>query len=64
MIQTVPQVAETGLYNISDAARALGIDRKTMRKYADGGYIAFRVRRVNKRRVTTGKDILKLWRGL
>lgn len=63
MIQTVPQVAETGLYNISDAARALGITRKTMRKYADGGFIAFHVRRVNNRRVITGKEILRLWRG-
>lgn len=63
MIQTVPRVAETGLYNISEAARALGITRKTMRKYADGGFIAFHVRRVNNRRVTTGKEILRLWRG-
>ena len=46
-----------------EAARALGITRKTMRKYADGGFIAFHVRRVNNRRVTTGKEILRLWRG-
>lgn len=63
MIQTVPQVAETGLYNISEAARALGITRKTMRKYAEGGYISFYVRKSNRRRVTTGKEIIKLWNG-
>lgn len=63
MTQLPPQVATEGLYGMTDAARALGITRKTMRKYADGGFIAFHVRRVNNRRVTTGKEILRLWRG-
>ena len=58
-----PQVAMNGLYGMTDAARVLGITRNTLRKYAERGYIAFRVRKSNRRRVTTGKEIIKLWNG-
>lgn len=63
MTQLPPQVATEGLYGMTDAARALGITRNTLRKYAEGGYISFYVRKSNRRRVTTGKEIIKLWNG-
>jgi predicted site-specific integrase-resolvase len=61
MVTTRPNVDPDGLYNLTEAARALGVHRTTLMRYADDGCIKFKVRRANKRRVTTGAQILKCW---
>ncbi len=62
MIITKPDVEPDGLYNMAQAAKALHIDRHTIARYADNGYIKFRVRKADKRRITTGTEIIKCWR--
>ena len=62
MIITEPQVTPTGLYNMSQAAKALEIDRHTLARYAANGDIKFRVRKVSKQKLVTGSEIIKGWK--
>lgn len=61
MTTSRPDVQPEGLYNQTQAARALGIDRHTVKRYEDNGAISFRVRRCNGQKVTTGKQIINCW---
>lgn len=64
MIITQPEVEPTGLYNQTQAAKALHIDRHTVAQYAKDGLIKFRVRKAGKRLVTTGAEIIKCWKSV
>jgi len=61
MNKNKPSVNEHGVYTMTEAAQALGVTRKTMQRYARLGYIQFYTRRCDRRRVTTGKGILRCW---
>lgn len=56
-----PQVIPDGLYNQSQAADLLGVDRHTVARYEDNGLIIFKSRKAGGRKVTTGEQILKCW---
>lgn len=56
-----PEVILDGLYNKKEAAKLLGVDRHTVRKYELDGLIIFKARRCGGRTVTTGEQILKCW---
>lgn len=56
-----PNVTMDGLYSQSQVARALAIDRHTVKRYEDSGLLKFKVRKANLRKVTTGKQIIKCW---
>lgn len=61
-----PKVAENGRYPIGEAARLLGIDRRTLRaktllSVRDGG-IAFTTPKGSTKKFFSGRDILAYWR--
>lgn len=64
MTCTEPDVVLSGRYNQAQAARALGVDRHTVRKYEKLGLISFRMKSTVSRKVTTGADIVRLWKKL
>ena len=61
MISERPKVLSNGLYTQAQAARALGVSRHTVARYAQKGLLKFRIRRAGMTAVTTGEEILKLW---
>ncbi len=62
MIIAKPDVNPEGLYNLSQAARALHVDRHTVARYAAQGHIHFKRRKLGRVRVTTGAEIIKCWK--
>lgn len=56
-----PQVSLAGKYSIVQAARILGVDRKTISRKITEGIIAFTTRADNGRKVISGREILKYW---
>ncbi len=64
MIITKPNVEPDGIYNMTQAAKALQIDRHTLRRYADEGLVKLRIRKAGKRPVVLGSDIIKCWRAV
>jgi predicted site-specific integrase-resolvase len=62
MITTQPDVQPDGLYSLTQAALALKIDRHTLARYVKGGAIRFRRRKADGRPVTTGAEIIRMWR--
>lgn len=62
MIVKKPDVEADGLYNVSQTANALNVDRHTVTRYARQGRIRFLPRCGVK--VTTGADIIRCWQGL
>lgn len=61
MTTSRPNVDPDGLYNQREAAAALGVERHTIKRYEENGYIKFRVRKAGRGKVTTGKEICKCW---
>lgn len=60
MIPGAPHINALSSYGVTDAARLLDIDRRTLRRYEAAGLIASHVNRVGRRRYT-GAALLKLW---
>ncbi|MGV8133749.1 MAG: helix-turn-helix domain-containing protein [Mangrovibacterium sp.] len=57
-----PQCADSGRYNSKETAQILDINRATLRKHANEGYIRFGIRKSNNRRFFLGAEIKKYWR--
>ena len=62
MIIKKPDVDAQGIYNRTQAAKALHVDRHTLARYERQGRIEFSVR--GNARVTTGTEIVRCWSGL
>ena len=63
MIQTEePKVADTGRYTATEACKALGIHRNTLRRYSQKNLIKCTYRRCDHRKLYSGAEIKKLWR--
>lgn len=58
-----PTVAADGRYNISQAARALGLSRDTIYRYMRLGLLATHVHAITGARYITGKEIRRFWNG-
>jgi len=56
-----PEVDPEALYNQTEAAALLGVDRHTVRNYELAGSIKFMARKAGGRKVTTGAEILRCW---
>lgn len=61
MTTTKPQVNPTDLYNQRQAAELLQVERHTVARYEQNGYIRFAVRKAGGGKVTTGAQIIKCW---
>lgn len=61
MTNTRPAVEPNGLYNMSEAGRALGVCRSSIRNYEAQGFLTFKVRRCGGGKVTTGTQIIRCW---
>ncbi len=61
MIATKPACAPDGRYSQREAAELLGVERHTIRRWELNGFIRFQVRKANRAKFTTGKQILKCW---
>lgn len=57
-----PKVTLTGMYNVMQAAQALGIHRNTLSKYTECGFIKCHFRRNTKQKFYLGADIMRFWR--
>lgn len=53
-----PDVHIDQIYNIPETCKALGIDRRTLRRWTRAGCIAAHIRKCDGRIVYFGKDIL------
>ena len=56
-----PNVEPKELYTIPEASRALGIDRRTLRRYTDSGAIVCHIRKADGRIVYYGESLLKCY---
>ena len=61
MIPTRPDVEYTGNYTQAQAAKALGIDRHTIARYIKQGRLKSQIRKVDRRVIIKGRDILHIW---
>ena len=66
MVNEQPNISPTARYGIGEAAKILGIDRKTLRRHTNTGTtgIECRYRKCNGRKVYTGQEIIRFWRAL
>lgn len=55
----VINVNQTGLYPIGEAAKILGISRRTLLRHSDEGLIQFRLKRSNGRKVFRGSELIR-----
>ena len=62
MIIRKPDVDPEGIYNLSQAAKALHVDRHTVARSAAVGHIHFEKRKAGNGRVTTGAEIIRCWK--
>ena len=62
IINTQPDVKPLGRYTITEACKALGISRETLRRHTIAGLIAVKYREVNLRPFYTGASILAFWK--
>ena len=61
MTTTRPQIPASGQYSMSEAAKLLGIDRKTLYRWRKCGYFKTKIRRVNKQPYAEAMEILKMY---
>ena len=64
MIPTKPDVYPDGLYTQKQAAKALRVERHTIKRYEANNLLRFRVRKAGNQKVTTGADIIKCWQSV
>lgn len=62
MIETEPKVTPEGLYSVTQTAIILGVNRQTIRRYANNGDLKFEIRKATLRKVIKGSEILRFWR--
>ncbi len=61
MTNSRPHVALDGHYSMTEAASLLGVDRKTIWRWRDCGYLKAKKSRINRRPFVLGRDILKIF---
>ena len=61
MTTSRPRVVLDGQYSMSDAARILGVDRKTIYRWRACGYMVTKKHRYTSRPFVLGREILKMY---
>ena len=56
-----PHVSLDGQYSITETAVILGVDRRTIYRWKDCGYLKTRKHRYNKRPFILGREILRIF---
>jgi predicted site-specific integrase-resolvase len=56
-----PDVIPDELYTVPETCKALGINRRTLRRYTNAGAIACHIRNADNRIVYLGADIFKCY---
>lgn len=64
MINEYPNLPDSGRYSIGEAASILGINRHTLRKHSDEGFIKYGIRKTNMRKFYTGSEINRYWKAM
>jgi DNA-binding transcriptional MerR regulator len=59
---TLPMINDSDRFNVSQAAKVLGINRSTLRRHSDEGLIRYSVSRRTGYRKYLGRDIKTYWR--
>lgn len=62
MTSEEPKVSPLGRYSCTEASKALGIHRNTLRRYSEEGFIKFGIHSITRRKFFMGSEILKLWK--
>ena len=57
-----PQVATTGRYSMTQAAKVLGIHPVTLLRHVKQGRLRYSTRRTTGRKYFSGYELLKYWR--
>ena len=63
-VTDITRIADTSRFNLSDAARILNIDRKTLSRHADNGLIRCSYSRASKRRIFYGYELKKYYKSV
>lgn len=61
MISVRPVCDPDRRYSQKEAAELLGVERHTVRRWEQDGWIRFSVRKAGRAKFTTGKQIIKCW---
>ncbi|MGM9688272.1 MAG: MerR family transcriptional regulator [Alloprevotella sp.] len=61
MVTSRPECDPKGRYNMIQAARILGVSKKTVRRWELNGFINFHTRLGVRSRYTSGAQIIKCW---
>lgn len=61
MVSIKPNCDPAGRYSQIEAARLLGVERHTIKRWEDSGCIRFQVRKAGRSKFTTGLQIIKCW---
>ena len=61
MISTRPICDPDRRYSQKETAQLLGVERHTIRRWEESGYIRFSILRAGRKKITTGRQILKCW---
>jgi len=61
MTTSRPNIKPTDQFSLSETAVLLGVNRSTVYRWKDSGYLKTRKRRINKRPFVEGKEILKIF---
>ena len=61
MVTIKPVCNPDGRYSQREAAELLGVERHTIRRYEQNGYLKFGVRKAGRAKFTTGRQIIKCW---
>ena len=62
MTNIEPKVADAGRYTMTEACKALGIHRNTLRRWVQAGKMKVKFRRIDNRKVIDGAEIKRAWR--
>lgn len=64
MITEMPNVKESGRYQLTEAARLMQCDRRTLLKYAAAFKQAPQLNPVSQRPYFRGRQLLRIWRAI
>lgn len=61
MLIELPSIAVRGRYSVTEAAKVMGVDRSTIRRWIEAGTMRCGYHRHNKRRFVTGEEIQRFF---